>query len=166
MRYQVREHFFRLGEDSDITDESGRVFLRVDGKVFSPRGALILRDASGAEVGKVQRKLVALRPTYEIEIGGREAATVRKGFFTPFGERFTIDIPGPHDLELRGNLLDHDFTVRRDGDAIATVSKAWFSPRDVYGVEIADGEDPLLILAGVLALDLALDHEREEDDEG
>lgn len=166
MRYQVREHFFRLGEDSDITDESGRVFLRVDGKVFSPRGALILHDASGAEVGKVQRKLIALRPTYEIEIGGHEAATVRKHFFTPFGERFTIDIPGPHDLEMAGNLFDHDFSVRRDGDIVATVSKAWFSPRDVYGVEIADGEDAVLILAGVLALDLALDREREGDQKG
>ena len=163
MRYQVREHFFRLGEDSDITDESGRLVLRVDGKVFSPRGALILHDATGAEVGKVQRKLIALRPTYEIEIGGHEAATVRKHFFTPFGERFTIDIPGPHDLEMRGNFLDHDFTIQRDGTTVATVSKAWFSPRDVYGVEIADGENPLLILASVLALDLALDREREED---
>lgn len=165
MRYQIREQFFRLGEDSEITDASGHVFLHVDGKVFSPRGALILRDATGNEVAKVQRKLIALRPTYEVEIGGQEVATVRKAFFTPFRERFTIDIPGPDDLEMQGNLFDHEFTVRRGGDTVATVSKSWFSMRDVYGVDIAPDEDALLILAGVLALDLAQDREQEQERE-
>jgi uncharacterized protein YxjI len=33
--YLIRGRFFRLGEDSDITDEQGRPVLHVDGKVFS-----------------------------------------------------------------------------------------------------------------------------------
>jgi hypothetical protein len=33
----VREGFFRLGEDSDTTDEHGRLVLHVDGKVLSLR---------------------------------------------------------------------------------------------------------------------------------
>ncbi len=35
MRYIIREKFFHLGEDSEITDEQGRLVLQVDGKVFS-----------------------------------------------------------------------------------------------------------------------------------
>ena len=35
MRYVIRERFFRLGEDSDITDEQGRAVYHVDGKVLS-----------------------------------------------------------------------------------------------------------------------------------
>jgi uncharacterized protein YxjI len=62
MRYVIRERFFRLGEDSDITDEAGRPVLRVDGKVFSLHDTLIVRDPAGAEVARVQRKLLALRP--------------------------------------------------------------------------------------------------------
>jgi uncharacterized protein YxjI len=42
------------------------------------------------------------------------------------------------------------------------VSKGWFTLRDTYAVEIADGEDWLLVLASVLALDLAEDRERHE----
>jgi uncharacterized protein YxjI len=38
---------------------------------------------------------------------------------------------------------------------VATVSKRWFSFRDTYAVRVADGEDHLLILAAVLALDMA-----------
>jgi uncharacterized protein YxjI len=162
MRYLIRERFFRLGEDSDITDESGRPVLQVDGKVFSLRDRLVLRDPAGNEVAQVQHRIVALRPTYEIAVGGREVAAVRKHFFTPFGDRFTIDIPGPDDLEMEGNLFDHEFAIRRGDRTVATVSKRWFTLRDTYGVEIAPGEDDLLILAGVLALDLAEDREREE----
>ena len=162
MRYVIKERLFRLGEDSYILDESGQPALRVDGKILSLRDRLILRDLSGQEVASVHRRLIALRPTYEININGREVATVKKHFFTPFRDKFTIDVPGPDDLEMTGSLLDHDFTVRRGGKTVATISKAWFSFRDTYGVDIADGEDQLLILASVLALDLAEDRENSQ----
>jgi uncharacterized protein YxjI len=143
--YLIRERFFRLGEDSDITDEHGQPVLQVDGKVLSLRNRLVLRDPEGREVAQVQRKLVAMRPTYQISIAGQEAAEVRKRLFTPFGD-----------------LLDHEFTIRRGDQVVATVSKRWFSARDVYAVEIAPGQDDLLILASVLALDLAEDQERRQ----
>jgi uncharacterized protein YxjI len=83
--------------------------------------------------------------------------------FTPFGDRFTIDVPGPDDLEMRGDLLDHEFSIERGGEVVATVSKRWFSMRDTYAVDVAAGQDDLLILASVLALDLAEDEERTRD---
>lgn len=165
MRYIIREKFFRLGEDSEITDEAGRTVFQVDGKVLTLRDRLIIRDAAGQEVAGVQRKLIALRPTYTITIGGEQAAQVRKHFFTPFRDRYTIDIPGPDDLEMSGNIFDHEFTIRQGGNVVATASKRWFSIRDTYGVEIADGIDPTLILASVLALDLAQDREHKDDEQ-
>ena len=162
MRYVIRERFFRLGEDADIADESGRVVFKVDGKVLTLRDRLVVRDPAGREVAQVQRQLIALRPSYAIGVGGEEVATVHKHFFTPFRDRFTIDLPGPDDLEMAGNLLDHEFAIRRGDTVVATVSKQWFTLRDTYGVEIAEGVDALLILASVLALDLAEDREREK----
>jgi uncharacterized protein YxjI len=160
--YLIRERCFRLGEDSDITDEQGRPVLHVDGKVLSLRNRLIIRDPEGREVAQVHRKLAALRPTYQVTIGSEEAAEVRKRLFTPFGDRFTIDVPGPDDLEVAGDLFDHEFTVRRRDQVVATVSKRWFSMRDTYAVDVAPGQDDLLILASVLALDLAEDQERKQ----
>ena len=162
MRYIVKEKFFGLGEDSDIMDESGRPVFRVDGKVFTLRDRLVIQDLSGREVASVHRRLIALRPTYEITIGGRSAAQVRKHFFTPFRDSFTIDVPGPDDLEMTGSLLDHNYTITLGDRVVATVSKAWLTFRDTYGVEIAEGEDDLLILAAVLAVDLADDRERAQ----
>ena len=160
--YLIRERFFRLGEDSDITDEHGRPVLHVDGKVLSLRNRLVLRDPKGREVAQVQRKLVALRPTYQISMAGREVAEVRKHLFTPFGDRFTIDVPGPDDLEVEGDLFDHEFSIRRGGQPVATVSKRWIAMRDTYAVDVASGQDDLLILSSVLALDLAEDQERQQ----
>jgi uncharacterized protein YxjI len=135
--YPIRERFFRLGEDSDITDEHGRPVLHVDGKALSLRNQLVLRDPEGREVAQVQRKLVAMRPTYHISVAGQEAAEVRKRMFTPFGDRFTNDVPGPDDLGMTGDLFDHEFTIRRGGQTVATMSKRWFSMRDTYAVDVA-----------------------------
>jgi uncharacterized protein YxjI len=162
--YLIRERLFDIGDDFDITDDDGRRLYHVDGKVLTLRDRLVIEDPSGQEVAAVHRHLVALRPTYEVTIGGEKVAEVRRRFFTPFREKFTIDIPGPDDLEISGDLLDHEFTVERDGRKVATVSKRWLSIRDTYGVQIADGEDHLLILASVLALDLAM--ARKADDDG
>lgn len=38
---------------------------------------------------------------------------------------------------------------------VATVSKRWFSFVDSYGVEIAAGVDPVLILASTVVIDMA-----------
>jgi uncharacterized protein YxjI len=158
--YVIRERLFRLGEDSDITDEAGQPVLRVDGKVLSLHNRLILRDPAGREAGQVQRKLAALRPTYQITIDGKDIAEVRRHLFTPVGERFTIDVHGTGGMEVSGDLLSHEFTIDRDGQAIATISKRWLSMTASYTVEVAPGEDDVLILASVLALDLAIDAER------
>jgi uncharacterized protein YxjI len=163
--YLIRERFLDFGDDFDITDESGNPVYHVDGKVLSLRDRLVIEDTAGREVASVHRQLVALRRTYTISIGGDKAAEMRKKLFSPFVDKYTIDVPGPHDLTMRGNLLDHEYTVERDGDEVASVSKKWFSVRDTYAVRIAEGENDLLVLAAVLALDLAQAAEEKDDKE-
>jgi uncharacterized protein YxjI len=159
--YVIRERLFRLGEDSDITDQAGQPVLHVDGKVLSLHNRLVLQDPAGREVGQVHRKLAALRPTYQITIDGKDAVEVRKHLFTAFGDRFTVDIHGAGALEIDGDLLSHEFTIKRNGQTVATISKRWLSMTASYAVEVAPGEDDVLILASVLALDLAIDAEHD-----
>ena len=66
--YVIRERFFDIGDDFDITDETGRRLFHVDGKVLSLRNRLVLEDGSGRGVASVHRHLIALRPTYEVRI--------------------------------------------------------------------------------------------------
>jgi uncharacterized protein YxjI len=88
-------------------------------------------------------------------------AEVRKHMFTPFGERFLINVADGDDMEIEGDLFSHEFTIQRGGQTVATVSKRWLSLNDTYAVEVAPGEDDVLILASVLALDLATDAEHD-----
>jgi uncharacterized protein YxjI len=168
--YVIRERFFSVGDDFDVLDEHGTKLFHVDGKVLSARDKVVIEDPTGVEVASVHRHLVSVRPTYEIRIGGEKAAEVRKNLFTPFRDKFTIDVPGPEDLTMKGNLLDHEYVIERDGRDVAAVSKRWLTVRDTYAVQVEAGENPLLIIASVLALDLALDRaekkkekEREND---
>jgi uncharacterized protein YxjI len=157
--YVIRERFFSIGDDFDVLDEHGTKVFHVDGKVLSLRNKVVIEDPSGQEVASVHRHLVAMRPTYEITIGGEKAAEVRKKLFTPFRDKFTIDVPGPDDLEMTGDLLDHEYVIDRDGYQVAAVSKRWLTVHDTYAVQISAGVEPLLILCSVLALDLALARE-------
>ena len=165
LMYVIKERFFSIGDDFDVVDENGTKLYRVDGKVFSVRGRVVIEDPAGAEVASVHRHLVALRPTYEIRIGGEKAAEVRTNLFTPFRDKFTIDVPGPDHLEMKGDLLDHEYVIEQGGHQVAAVSKRWLTIRDTYAVQVAAGTDPLLIIGGVLALDLALDRESKDNKE-
>jgi len=162
--YVIRERFFSFGDDFDVLDEHGNKVLHVDGKVFTVRDKVVIEDLNGDEVASVHRQLVALRPTYEIRIGGEKAAEVRKKLFTPFRDKFTIDVPGPDDLEMKGDLLDHEYVIEQDGREVAAVSKRWLTIRDTYAVQVAAGVDPLLIIGSVLALGLALDRDHQPAD--
>ncbi len=71
-----------------------------------------------------------------------------------------MDIPGPDDLEVKGNIFEHDYAISRAGGVVATVSKRWVSLTATYGVDVTPGQDDVLILACVLILDLAEDEEQ------
>ncbi len=164
MRYVIREKFFRLGEDSTITNEYGQPLIQVDGKVLSIHHTLVLRDLAGNELATVKKQVIAFGQTYHISRYGQEAAIVHKKIISPFIDRFTVTIPGSDELHVTGSLLEHNFTIKRGEQVVAIVSKQWISLTDTYGVETAPGEDDLLILATVLAIDLAEDEERRERD--
>ena len=163
MRYAMRQKFLSWGDDFIIQDETGRDVFFVDGKVFSLGNQLSFQDMEGNELAFIRQKLLAWGPTYEIYRDGELQAVVKKALFTLFQCRFSVDVPGPDDLEAAGDLFDHEYSFTRGGRTVATVSKRWFSWTDTYGVDIVEGEDDILILASTVVIDLAC-HEQEGRD--
>ena len=162
MRYVMRERLLSWGDDFHIRDDSGREVFFVDGKAFSIGDKLSFQDTAGTELAFIKQKVFALARTYEIHRGGSLAAVVKKKLFGIVHHRFSVDVPGPDDLEATGNFLDHEYTFRRGDRVIATVSKKWFSLSDTYGIDIEPGEDDVLILASAVVVDQAC----HPDDEG
>ena len=154
VHYRMRQRLMSIGDDFWIEDDSGRRAFKVDGKALRLRKTLIIEDASGREVAKIQEQVMRVRDAMEIEgPTGDRMAVVRKAMITPLRERFTVDVAGGSDLDIQGNLVDHEYRFERGRDTVAEVSKRWFRVADTYGVEIAPGEDPVLILAATVAVD-------------
>jgi uncharacterized protein YxjI len=163
MRYIMKEKLLSWGDDFRIRDESGRDVFYVDGKVLSFGDKLSFKDMAGNELALIDQKLLALGPTYEIYRSGHKVAVVKKKLFTMMRARFTVDVPGPNDLEAVGDFIGHDYTFTRSGREAARVSKKWFRMSDTYGVEVAPGEDDVLILASTVVIDLCM-HGDDKDD--
>jgi uncharacterized protein YxjI len=72
--------------------------------------------------------------------------------------KFTVDVPGPDDLEAQGNFLDHEYTFERGGEVVAHVSKRWFKWTDTYGIEV-EGADDVLVLASAVVIDMVCHQE-------
>jgi uncharacterized protein YxjI len=153
MKYQLREQMFAIGDDYWIETDGGEPAFRVDGKALRIRKTLILETPAGAEVFTVKKKLLSVRNTMEISRDGKNVATVTKALFTPLGERFSIEVEGGEDMEARGNIVDHEYVIRRGADKVAEVSKRWFRVREAYGIEIAGARDEALILAVTVCID-------------
>lgn len=85
----------------------------------------------------------------------RQLATVKqKNSFLPY--KFKIDsIYGRYDLEGL-DIAAHSFTLTRNGQIAAIVSKRFFSASDTYGVEIYNGEDHAFVLALAMVVDLVV----------
>ena len=160
-KYMMREKMFAFGDDSWIENEAGDRVYRVNGKVLRMRTTLKLEDLEGNELCKIQERKLRVRDMMEIEApDGSRLGLIQKAMITPLRERFEVEVPDQPELKVKGNILDHEYKIKRDGDQIAEVSKKWFRMRDTYGIEIEPGQDDVLILAVAVALD-AMEHDRD-----
>lgn len=151
--YQMREKLVSIGDDFWIETNAGQRAYKVDGKALRVRDTLTIRDVQGNEVAKLQERMVAIRDTMKIERPGKPEATIKKAMITPLRERYTLQAADVGEIEIQGNILDHEYTFERGGQKIAETSKRWFRVRDTYGVEITPGQDDALILAATVAID-------------
>jgi len=151
-RYRVRERVFSIGDDFWIgTDHDAHAF-KVDGKALRLRKTLVVQSPSGDELFTVRERKLSLRDTMAIEHGGDTVATVKKALIG-IRERYTIALESGGELHSKGNVVDHEYEVERDGRKIAEISKRWFRIRDVYGIEVAAGEDDAFLIAVTVCID-------------
>ncbi len=54
-------------------------------------------------------------------------------------KRWVVKIKAGPDINVQGNILDHEFSIGEVRDIVAEVSKKWFNSRDNHGVSIDPG---------------------------
>lgn len=153
-RYQMREKLVSIGDDFWIENAQGQKTFKVDGKAIRVRNTLNIEDRNGNVLCKIQERMLRVKDSMEVEgPGGEQIAMVKKALISPVRDRFTVKIKNGPDLEVKGNILDHEYTIGEGRDKVAEVSKKWFRIRDSYGVEIEPGQDEAVILAITVCID-------------
>jgi len=142
-----------LASQYDINDENGNLVFAVKGKFFSWGDNLSFQKADGTEIAQIRQKLLSFMPKYEIYFGSKHFATIVREF-SWFKKKFTLDVPGPNDYTIHGDFWNYEYEFERKNQIVATVSRKYWSWTDTYGVDIADGEDDISILAAVTVVSL------------
>ena len=154
-RYKMRQKLVSIGDDFIIENERGEKLYRVDGKVLRIRQTLDFKDMNGRKLCQIQERLLSIKESMEIEDAqGRAVAVVKKALIAPLRERYTVRIKNGPDLSITGNILDYEYRIDEGRRKIAEISKKWFTLSDSYGVEIAPGEEDVLLLAVTVAVDM------------
>lgn len=170
------------GEDFDVYDvQNNSPFCRVRGAMLHLPGKdkMRLKSSGGTVLATLDRKLMALTPTYDIlrgdsgeKIGFLERATFaftdtfefhaeKGGGFGPFKP--------PPAYKLEGNFLDRRFVMKNDkGEVVAKINKDQlieFDQFNHYQINIAPGMDRYLVVACCCAIDEEFDEEHKKQRE-
>ncbi len=153
-RFQLKEKLWSIGDDSWILDDQGERIFKVNGKALRIRRTLVIEPRDGGELYKIQERKLHIKDTMVIETpGGATAATVKEKLISPIRHRMEAELADGTELEITGNILDHEYEIKNGKQKVAEISKKWIRVRDTYGIEIMPGYDQALILAIAVCLD-------------
>jgi len=169
--YVMKQKHLTLRRRFDIADEHGRL-------CFTARGSFNagltwefrLENPMGNEMAVVRigrdafaYKLFCLprldRQACEVYRGGRLAATVKGTSANPvsLAALFDVLLPNSESLQIRVSHWMHKFQIERRGQAVAQARAPWFRLHRTYHIDIASEEDPVLIIACVLGMQMVID---------
>ncbi len=154
-RYKIRQNLVSIGDDFWIENEEGQRVFKVDGKVLRIRKTLVLEDMNGKKLAQIQERLLTIKDTMVVEdADGKDIATIKKALIAPFRDKWDVKVKDGPDLDVQGNILDHEYSIKAGREKVAEISKKWFRLTDTYGVEIDPGQNDILILAVAIAIDM------------
>jgi uncharacterized protein YxjI len=153
-RFQMPHHLFAETEDLGVFDEHTRLVFRLGGARYPARDALEFKDVHGKELCVLESLPAGEGAGMRVVRDGATVATVRDAATTPIHDRFPIELATGALLSTSGRVMEHDYRIERGGEPIAIISGQWVTaPDSAYGVEVAEREDPLLVLAIAACID-------------
>lgn len=142
---------------------------RVEPPAISLRDSLVIKDVRGPTLGRIVRRVLTVTPVFEIYREDEQVTSLGQNLSDVLanvlvgdsvGDRFTVTTTdGSPNLEIRGNVFDLDYDILREGERVAHVSQGAFTRN--YFVEVAQGQDDVLALEMVIALNELTAAQRE-----
>lgn len=152
MKLCIKQRIFSWTDSYDVYDETGTPRYEVRSSFFSLTHRFhIYEKQSGREVGTIAQRLFALLPTFEIEINGQLAGTIRRKF-TLLRQSYEVDYRG---WDVDGDFLGWDYKVMRGEVEIMSITREWLTWSDTYTLSFANPAHEIPGLLLVLAIDAA-----------
>jgi uncharacterized protein YxjI len=152
MELLIKQRVFSWTDSYDVYDGAGNTRYYVKADFFSIGHRIRIFDkTTSEELGCISQRLLALMPTFDIEIAGRTVGTVRKRF-TIFSQNYEVDYRG---WDVEGDFMGWDYQVTQGSMQIMSISKQLLSWGDTYALRYTNpaNEFPGLLL--VIAIDAA-----------
>ena len=154
----VKQKLFSWKEQFTVKNEAEEDCYFVEGDAIVVGGKkLHIKDMYGNEIAMIKQKLLSFRPKFFVFMNGEQVAEIVKKF-SLLKSKYVIEGPG---WEVKGSILDHDYTITDRGEEIVRLHKAWLSWGDSYELDISDRADETMALAVVLAIDCVLEAQAE-----
>ena len=149
MRLMFKQRFFSWFDSYDIYDDNDATVYTVCGRPAWGH-KLEIYDNSGNHLATLKEQVLTFLPRFAIQINGETVGTITKEF-TFFKPSFSVDCNGWH---VEGSFLEWDYSIlSQSGSVVARIEKQLFHFTDTYLIDVADGQDSLLALMVVLAID-------------
>jgi uncharacterized protein YxjI len=135
-----------------VYDHTDTQLYHFKGHLAFPGQRWSMLDATGTEVACLLRPAMHIHPTFTVTRPGRTDVVIRKANFAPIKESWRIEGAEDGDIDLRGDLLNHEFVFERNGQAVGSTTRRWISLTDAYTLQVTD-MDPVLAIAAAVGID-------------
>lgn len=147
MKLYIKQKVFSLRDKFFVANETAENLYQVTGKIFSLGHKLSVQDMAEKEVLAVHQKIFSFLSKYFIEVGEDVVEIQRKISVVP---HFQVKELG---WDIKGNILDHDYTITKEEALIATITQKWISWGDSYEIDVVNDADALYALGVVISID-------------
>jgi uncharacterized protein YxjI len=142
-----------LLERFEITDAGGTPCFEARGHFGSK---ITLHDSGGREVADIRKHMFS--DVHEVYLDGQRAAHIRHAGF--FGDHYDIETSYGA-IRARGHFDGGDYTLEQGGMVVAHLRRK-FSLRERFAIDIADGQNDILLLAVMLAIEAIHEERRQQ----
>lgn len=162
VKFIIKQKLFSITDKYIIENEYGEKMYKAQKTLMSMYKKIKIYDMDDRELVYIKEKFMKVLPTYLIYMNGNHVATMKEDI-SILKPKFTVEsIIG--DYEVKGDILEHNFIIEKEGKIAASVKKHLPSIRDSYEVNIEEGNSQSIILAMIIIIDDVI-HNTKEDDE-
>ncbi|MGT2928923.1 LURP-one-related/scramblase family protein [Streptococcus dentasini] len=147
--FQIKQKMWSLGGKFIINDELGMPTYQVEGSLFKIPKTFTIADMSGNQVGKIEKRVWAFLPKFDVNLANGQIVTIKKdfSFFKPHYSLENLN------MEVQGNFWDMNFNLLQNGQIVARISQEWFRMTSTYNIEVYNEAYCDLVIALTVAID-------------